>query len=144
MSISYRKQTFSSESLFYQKANLEVDDGAGVPIRAATTALNLDTSDEKLLSQLQQHRFPGGAAWTPERIEINGRKSRRGICVVAKDRVTYRVFDLDSLHKNKDESEKETNSGTCEMMFWKYPEYICLIIGHNEGYMNLEEISEKF
>lgn len=117
MSISYRKQTFSSESLFYQKADLKVDDGAGVPVRAAAAALNLDISDEKLLSQLQQHRFPEGAAWTPERIEINGRKSRRGICVVAKDRVTYRVFDLDSLHKNKDELENETNSGGSEMMF---------------------------
>lgn len=117
MSISYRKLSFSSDSLFYQKANLEMGDGAGVPVRAATAALNLDISDEKLLSQLQQHRFPEGAAWTPERIEINGRKSRRGICVVAKDRVTYRVFDLDSLHKNQDESEKETNSGRCEKMF---------------------------
>lgn len=116
MSVSYRKQTFSSESLFYQKTSLEVEDGASVPVRAATAALNLDISDEKLLNQLQQHRFPEGAAWTPERIEINGRKSRRSICVVAKDRVTYRVFDLDSLHKNTNESEKETKSGTSEMM----------------------------
>lgn len=116
MSISYRKQTFSSESLFYENVNLEVDDGAGAPVRAATAALNLDISDENLLSQQQQHRFPEGASWTPERIEINGRKSRRGICVVAKDRVTYRVFDLDSLQKNKDESEKKINSDTCEMM----------------------------
>lgn len=117
MSISYRKQNFSSESLFYQKTNLEVDNGTGVPVHAATAALNLDISDEKVLSQLQQHRFPEGAAWTPERIEINGRKSRRGICVVAKDRVTYRVLDLDSLHNNRDELEKETKSGMSEMMF---------------------------
>lgn len=93
-----------------------MEDGTDVPNYATTTTLNLDISDEKLLSQLQQHRFPAGAAWTPERIEINGRKSRRSVCVVAKDRVTYRVFDLDSLHQNKDESEKKTKSGTSEMI----------------------------
>lgn len=116
MSISYRKQTFTSESLFYQKTHLEVEDETDVSNCAATAALNLDISDEKLLNQLQQHRFPAGAAWTPERIEINGRKSRRSVCVVAKDRVTYRVFDLDSLQQNKDESEKETKSGKSEMI----------------------------
>lgn len=78
---------------------------AGVQVCAATPALNLDISNEKLLNQLLQHKFPEGPAWTPERIEINGRKSRRSICVVANDMVTYRILDLDSL---QDESEGET------------------------------------
>lgn len=89
---------------------------AGVHVCAATAALNLDISDEKLLNQLLQHTFPEGRAWTPERIEINGRKARRSICVVAKDMVTYRVLDLDSLHENKGESKEETKSGSEEMM----------------------------
>lgn len=116
LSISYRKQAFSSESLFYQKTASEKEDEAGVQVRAAAAALDLDLSDEKLLNQLLRHTFPEGPAWTPERIEINGRKSRRSICVVAKDMVTYRVLDLDSLHESRDESEEETNSGRSEMM----------------------------
>ena len=38
-----------------------------------------------------------GPTWTPERIEINGRKGRRAVCVLAQDRLRYRVYDLDSL-----------------------------------------------
>ena len=43
-----------------------------------------------------QHTFPAGPIWTPECIEINGRKGRRAVCVLAQDRLRYRVFDLDS------------------------------------------------
>ena len=39
--------------------------------------------------------FPEGVSWTPERIEVNGRKGRRAICVLAQDRFHYRVYDLD-------------------------------------------------
>lgn len=109
LTISYRKQTFSSESLFYQKTALEMEG-------ETTAALKLDISDKKLLNQLLQHTFPEGPAWTPERLEINGRKLRRSVCVVAKDMVTYRVLDLDSRHENMDESEEETKSSRSEMM----------------------------
>lgn len=116
LTISYRKQTFSSESLFYQKTALEMEGESSAQVCAATAALNLDISNKELLNQLLQHTFPEGPAWTPERLEINGRKSRRGICVVAKDMVTYRVLDLDSRHENMDESEGETKSGRSEMI----------------------------
>ncbi|KAL8759268.1 MAG: hypothetical protein Q9199_000881 [Rusavskia elegans] len=43
------------------------------------------------------HRFPPGKMWTPQRLEINGRKGRRTICVLAEDRIHYRQFDVDSL-----------------------------------------------
>lgn len=87
-----------------------MEDEAGVRASAAAAALNLDISDEKILNQLLQHKFPEGVAWTPERIDINGRKARRGICVVAKDMVNYRVLDLDSLHEKMDVAEEGTNS----------------------------------
>jgi anaphase-promoting complex subunit 4 len=31
----------------------------------------------------------------PEKLEVNGRKGRRVVCVLGKDRLHYRVFDLD-------------------------------------------------
>lgn len=40
-------------------------------------------------------KFPEGVSWTPERIEVNGRKGRRAICVLAQDRFRYRVYDID-------------------------------------------------
>lgn len=116
LTISYRKQNFSSESLFYQKTALEMEGESSAQVSAATAALNLDISNKELLNQLLQHTFPEGPAWTPERLEINGRKSRRGVCVVAKDMVTYRVLDLDSRHEKMDESEEESKSGRNEMI----------------------------
>lgn len=32
-----------------------------------------------------------------ERIEVNGRKGRRVVCVVTQDHLRYRVFDLESI-----------------------------------------------
>ena len=40
--------------------------------------------------------FPPGISWAPEKVEVNGRKGRRVICVLAQDRLHYRVYDLDS------------------------------------------------
>ncbi len=42
------------------------------------------------------HRFPPGRMWTPRSLEINGRKGRRMICVLAEDKLHYRQFDVDS------------------------------------------------
>ena len=39
--------------------------------------------------------FPAGITWAPEKMEINGRKGRRVICVLAQDKLHYRIFDLD-------------------------------------------------
>jgi hypothetical protein len=39
--------------------------------------------------------FPRGDSWAPERIEVNGRKGRRVVCVFARDRLHYRIYDLD-------------------------------------------------
>ncbi|KAL8675570.1 MAG: hypothetical protein Q9168_000082 [Polycauliona sp. 1 TL-2023] len=48
------------------------------------------------------HIFPPGTTWTPYRLEVNGRKGRRTICVVAEDRIHYRQFDLDSIDTARD------------------------------------------
>lgn len=61
------------------------------------------------MDQFVQHIFPTGLAWTPERIEINGRRGRRIICVVAKDKTRYRIHDLDSLHETEQAREDRSD-----------------------------------
>lgn len=41
-----------------------------------------------------KHRFASGAE--PVRLEVNGRKGRRVVCVLYGDRSRYSVFDLDT------------------------------------------------
>ena len=76
-------------------------------IEAGHTRTNNGKSDRDHLSRLDLTnplhyeactwlQFPLGASWVPESIEVNGRKGRRVVCVLAQDRVHYRIFDLDS------------------------------------------------
>ncbi|MCJ1390336.1 hypothetical protein MMC18_003195 [Xylographa bjoerkii] len=55
----------------------------------------MDLSRHVDMKQYIQHTFPGDPSWAPESIEVNGRKGRRAVCVVAQDRLHYRIFDLD-------------------------------------------------
>ena len=56
-------------------------------------------------THLLRHSFPKGPAWTPERIEINGRKGRRAMCVLAEDTLHYRIYDLDSMPNEEETME---------------------------------------
>ena len=56
----------------------------------------VDLSDSDVASVYTWQECPDGVSWTPERMEINGRKGRRAICLLAQDRFRYRVYDLDS------------------------------------------------
>ena len=67
---------------------------------------DLDLSNAKTMKHYVKHMFPEGPTWTPERLEVNGRKGRRAVCVVAEDRVHYRIFDIDTLKAEADLSEK--------------------------------------
>ena len=63
---------------------------------------SIDLADREDLNACTWQEFPAGVTWTPERIEINGRKGRRVICVLAQDRFHYRVYDLDSSSEIQD------------------------------------------
>ena len=67
-------------------------------------------------SELTWQEFPEGVSWTPEKMEVNGRKGRRAICVLAQDRFHYRVYDLDSPLGGDGVRETETE-GSDELMF---------------------------
>lgn len=57
---------------------------------------SIDLSDRESLDARTWQELPAGVSWTPERMEINGRKGRRVICVLAQDHFHYRIYDLDS------------------------------------------------
>ena len=57
---------------------------------------SIDLAAPNVASTYTWQELREGISWTPERIEINGRKGRRVICVLAQDRFHYRVYDLDS------------------------------------------------
>ena len=50
--------------------------------------------------------FPKGVSWTPQQIEVNGRKERRVACALAKDNFHYRVYDLDH-HEQEEDAEEQ-------------------------------------
>ena len=56
----------------------------------------VDLSDTKTCKACTWLKFPVGISWAPERLEVNGRKGKRVICVLAQDRLRYRVYDLDN------------------------------------------------
>lgn len=56
----------------------------------------IDLSDAERCRLCTWREFPAGVSWVPERLEVNGRKGRRVICVLAQDNLHYRIYDLDS------------------------------------------------
>ncbi|KAI9766935.1 MAG: hypothetical protein M1840_006232 [Geoglossum simile] len=56
-------------------------------------ALNINPGN---IGTYSRHHFPATeTGFVPERLEVNGRKGRRVVCVLGRDRLHYRVFDLD-------------------------------------------------
>ena len=80
----------------------------------ASTAANLDLSKGRTMKHYVKHTFPEGPTWTPERIEVNGRKGRRAVCVVAEDRIHYRILDIDTPIAEAEVGE-EVENGASEM-----------------------------
>ena len=56
---------------------------------------SIDLSCPDVASSYTWQEFPEGVSWVPEKMEVNGKKGRRVLCVLAQDRLHYRVYDLD-------------------------------------------------
>ena len=77
---------------------------------------SVDLSRPDVASVYTGQTFPEGISWAPERIEINGRKGRRVICVLAQDRFHYRVYDLDNSSDGEEVVDTRTTASSDEMM----------------------------
>lgn len=75
----------------------------------------IDLSDAGQCRACTWHEFPAGVSWAPGRLEVNGRKGRRVICVLAKDNFHYRIYDLDN-PSNAEEAEDVRTEGSDEIM----------------------------
>ena len=76
---------------------------------------SIDLAGPNVASAYTWQELREGISWTPERIEINGRKGRRVICVLAQDRFHYRVYDLDSSSGGEEYQDTRTE-GSDEVM----------------------------
>ena len=70
-----------------------------------------DLSGPEPMALLTRHTFPAGISWAPEKMDINGRKGRRVMCVVAQDMTRYRTYDVDgNVEKEISENDKDNES----------------------------------
>lgn len=105
LSISYRKELDASSGLLYVTA--EASQGksvAGIAKGYPDIAASLDLENSEHMPELTRHIFPAGVSWAPEKMDINGRKGRRVMCIVAQDKKSYRIYDVD---RNPDLEERE-------------------------------------
>lgn len=95
LSFVYRQRMNSSKGMTYTRAPI-VNEGSFGSILDFRPHKNTDINTDILVWQT----FPSGPAWTPERIEVNNRKNRQTVCVLAEDRVHYRIYDIERVHES--------------------------------------------
>lgn len=106
MSIEYRKNSSTSQGLSYTLLLGDHSKGiVEIPDELEDTTAGPDLSNPRHPMERTRHIFPAGDPWAPKRIDINGRKGRRVMCVLAQDRKRYRMYDVDSGPDLKEPSE---------------------------------------
>lgn len=98
LGILYNKKTESADGLTYSTASEVIETNLRDDILS-----NVSHSPEERIHI--RHTFPKGPEWAPEKIEINGRKGRRIICVLAKDKINYRIYDIDNTNESDSRSD---------------------------------------
>ena len=106
---SYRHESESLSDVNYTTLKPYAKDTNATP--QPKGAAHLDLSNEGEIKQYIQHTFPDGPSWTPQRLEVNGRKGRRAACVVPEDRIRYRIFDIEALTAGADMDEEGQDAG---------------------------------
>lgn len=89
LNVPYNTTSSSPLRLEYTRAKQVEEDVA------SESVIGLDLTKREIVDGLTWHTFPSSASSAPEKLQINGRKGRRVACVLAKDRLHYRVFDVD-------------------------------------------------
>ena len=92
-----------SQSLVYEDFDNASRDHSKNP-----SVLTLNPFDARDAGEYLQHTFSADVTWAPERLQIGGRKGRRAVCVLAQDKLRYRVYDLHSSTTDSDEEAPPT------------------------------------
>ncbi|KAL9615153.1 MAG: hypothetical protein Q9167_000359 [Letrouitia subvulpina] len=114
LSINYKPDVL----LVYTKIDLGSTDKDGVAWNANEKSIELcvtDLSQQKNALEHTKHVFRSGPSWTPEKLEINGRKGRRAACLLAQDRLHYRQYDLESAATTEAETLQPRTTSDVEM-----------------------------
>ncbi|EOD47257.1 putative anaphase-promoting complex component cut20 apc4 protein [Neofusicoccum parvum UCRNP2] len=69
---------------------------------------SLDTAED--WQPLVRHVFPASERFAPVKIDVNGRKDRRVVCVLGDDLKHYKIYDLD--YESGKEGEGDTTVDT--------------------------------
>lgn len=86
----YRSRGSSQKQAAVSLEAMQLPDG-----RAGSNRAVWDLSQHTKLQPFVRHTFAASDRFKPLRLEINGRKGRRVVCVLAEDLRHYRIFDLD-------------------------------------------------
>ena len=76
----------------------------------AATRLDILSPDSPHTDLIKQVFASSGPKSRPLRIDVNGRKDRRAVCVVYGDGMRYEVLDLDGELVDEEEEEEEEES----------------------------------
>lgn len=100
MRLCYDQKSGAADGLRYVRAPEFSEDGSeGGSENLSTASLNMNVLDSHVMGQFTQLSFPTDSTWMPKRIEINGRKGRQAICVLASDEKSYRIYDMENLRE---------------------------------------------
>lgn len=98
LKIEYRLCERATSSLYYRERRLtQQSPGEQGDHRSSAESGGVDLRDEKDVAARTVHTFPAGKAWMPQKLEINGRRGRRTICVLAQNKLQYRQLAIDEL-----------------------------------------------
>ncbi|KAB2577683.1 hypothetical protein DBV05_g3785 [Lasiodiplodia theobromae] len=97
----------SSEPMFQPASAYSLPDGMPLP-DDSRQIWDLDTPD--CWAPFVKHVFPSSERFTPIKIDVNGRKDRRVVCVLGDDLKHYKIYDLD--YDSGKEGEGDTTVDT--------------------------------
>ncbi|KAK7545985.1 anaphase-promoting complex, cyclosome, subunit 4-domain-containing protein [Phyllosticta citricarpa] len=98
--------TFAQETSAYA-----LPGGSAIPLENRDS-WQFEAANTDHWSRYVKHVFPAGDHFVPLRLEVNGRKDRRIVCVLGEDLRHYKIFDLDYGAQRDGDGEGETTIDT--------------------------------
>lgn len=94
---------------------IEYNDSEYDPVSAepVTTTMDLDlfSLDSPHVNAIKHTFAKSGPKAKPVRVDVNGRKGRRAVCVLYGDGLRYEVLDIDAEMEDEEEEEDEGEEG---------------------------------
>ncbi|KAK8182382.1 anaphase-promoting complex, cyclosome, subunit 4-domain-containing protein [Phyllosticta citribraziliensis] len=102
----FTTSTFAQETLAHA-----LPGGSAIPLENRD-GWQFEAADSERWSRYVKHVFRAGDHFVPLRLEVNGRKDRRIVCVLGEDLKHYKIFDLDYDSQRDGDGEGDTTIDT--------------------------------